>query len=169
MNNKEASTIQERMVAKYMGWNVVTGSGSRPFRPGDIKSDNFLLECKTHTKEQANIVFYEEHWNKIVIEARAVNKYPALVVDNGTQKAECTWVAVPRRIVTNNTHTLIRLNNTSTKGTTVTFNHGSTYSLYKSEYELDSINFFQETLGNNTIAIFPLSEFAKFYSEEFES
>ena len=51
MTNKEASYKQEHMVADFMGWSVVTGSGSRPFTPGDISSDHFLVECKTHTKD----------------------------------------------------------------------------------------------------------------------
>jgi hypothetical protein len=64
-NKKQFSAKQEKMVADYMGWKVVTGSGSRPFNPGDVNGNNFLVECKTHIEEQLNVIFYKKHWKKI--------------------------------------------------------------------------------------------------------
>ena len=36
MNNKYYSDRQEKMIADYLGWKQVVGSGSRPFTPGDV-------------------------------------------------------------------------------------------------------------------------------------
>jgi len=170
MTNKEASNKQEKMVANYMDWRVVSGSGARPFRPGDIGSEYFLVECKTHTKPQVNIVFYQKHWNKIAIEARSVNRYPMLVVDNGTQKSEYTWIVVPKGIITNDhVHRMINLTNTSNSGNTITFKHEDAKSLYKEQYIDEAINYFEDRFGEDErVAIMPLSEFKKFYEEQFE-
>lgn len=172
MTNKEASSKQEHMVAKFLGWKVVTGSGSRPFRPGDVQNDNYLVECKTHTKEQKNIVFYRKHWEKIVIESRSVNKYPALIVDEGSQIAENTWVMLPKRVITReSTAQILRLVNTSTSLNTITFANSGARDFYKSVYIDDNgkINFYEDDFGYESVAIMPLSEFKKFYQEQFES
>ena len=58
--NKICSAKQEKTVADFMGWKVVSGSGSQQFAPGDINSYRFLLECKTHTDVQDTIVFYKK-------------------------------------------------------------------------------------------------------------
>jgi len=170
MTNKEASYNQEHMVAKFLGWKVVSGSGSRPFRPGDVQNDNYLVECKTHTKEQNNIVFYKNHWEKIVLESRSVNKYPALIVDDGTQSAENTWVMLPRRIIPEDeAFRLFNLTNTSRTDSTVTFNHSSATNLFRLGSQENRINLFPEWCNGEQVAIMPLSEFKKFYQEQFES
>lgn len=169
MTNKEASHKQEHMVANFLGWRVVSGSGSRPFKPGDVQNDNYLVECKTHIEEQKNIVFYKKHWDKISIEARTVNKYPALIVDNGTQRENGTWVMIPRRLVScSNKNELLTLTNTSNSGNTITFSYYPTYQIYKNSYVEDAINYFLTELNNEKLAILSLSEFRKFYQEQFE-
>lgn len=171
MTNKEASYNQEHMVAKFLGWKVVTGSGARPFRPGDVQNDNYLVECKTHTKEQKNIVFYKKHWDKIVIEARSVNKYPALIVDDGTQRAENTWVMIPERVITfESVCKFMGLENTSTSGNTITFSKVATEEFYKQWYRDNvSVNYIVTDFDGNRLAVLKLSEFKKFYQEQFES
>lgn len=169
MTNKEASSKQEQMVADFLGWKVVTGSGSRPFSPGDVKNDYYLVECKTHTKEQKNIVFYKRHWIKICTESRSINKYPALVVDNGTQLAICTWVLLPKRVITSEfTNELLNLVNTSNSDNTITFSSYSMYQSYECNYVENAINYFAMWLNEERVAIMPLSEFRKFYQEQFE-
>ena len=100
VNTKEFSAKQEKMVADFMGWKVVTGSGSRPFTPGDVNSYDFLVECKTHITAQDKIVFRKAHWKKISSEAMSKHRYPVLITDDGTQKAGNTWVMIPRRMLT---------------------------------------------------------------------
>lgn len=91
MATKDYSSKQEHMIADYLGWSVVSGSGSRNFNPGDVRSTNWLGECKTHTEPQDQIVFYKSVWNKIQQEALSVFKQPVLFVDDGTQKISHTW------------------------------------------------------------------------------
>ena len=90
----------EKAVASFLGWDVVTGSGSRDFHPGDLVSENWMGECKTHTSPSSSIVFYRSHWDKICEEAYSHFKYPVLFCDNGTQKAENTWCVCKRISVT---------------------------------------------------------------------
>ena len=166
--NKFFSAKQESMVAKYMGWKVVSGSGSRPFAPGDVNSYNFLVECKTHNDEQDNIVFYKKHWVKITEEARSKHQYPVLVVDNGTQLAKNTWVMIPKKMISGDSvFKLYGLANTSRTGSTITFNHISASSLYKSGHQDNRINYFPEWFDEEQVAIMPLEEFKTFCIEEF--
>lgn len=71
---KYYSSRQEHMVADYLGWSVVSGSGARSFNPGDIRSDDFLGECKTFTKESDDVYCYNSVWSKITEEATSVMK-----------------------------------------------------------------------------------------------
>ena len=170
MTNKEASAKQEKMVADYMGWKVVSGSGSRPFAPGDVKNNNYLVECKTHIAAQDKIVFHKKHWEKIGIEAQAVHKYYALVTDDGTQRSNRTWVMIPRRVVPDDTaFRLFGLVNSARSDSTITFNHTAAISLYKSGSSDKKINYFPEWCNGEQVAIMPLEEFKKFYVEQFES
>ena len=171
MTNKEASYKQEHMVANYMGWRVVSGSGARPFKPGDITSDHFLVECKTHTELQDRICFKRKHWEKIAIEAQSSTKFPILVTDNGTQDSKYTWVMLPLRIINNCAvpNSIDGLCDTSRKGTTVTFDPFDAMSLYKSKSADGQISLFIARWGaeGECLAIMPLSSFKEFYDREF--
>lgn len=96
---KYYSSRQEHMVADYLGWSVVSGSGARSFNPGDIRSDDFLGECKTFTKESDDVYCYNSVWSKITEEATSVMKKPVLFIDNGTQQSQNTWCVVPERFI----------------------------------------------------------------------
>ena len=169
MNNKESSSKQEKMVADYMGWKVVSGSGARPFDPGDVANSQCLVECKTHNTEQKNVVFRKTHWKKISKEARSVNKYPILITDNGTQKSKNTWVMLPRNVLTSKiVNGLLVFINTSTSGNTITFNQSTAYSTFEAFYNDKIINFFEQAWEDEKVAIMPLEEFRKFYQSEFE-
>lgn len=96
---KVYSNKQEKMIAEYLGWSVVSGSGARDFHPGDIVADDWIGECKTHVKKQDTIAFYKQHWLKIQREALSVNKYPALFVDNGSQRIDRTWVVFNTKLI----------------------------------------------------------------------
>lgn len=92
MATKDFSSIQEPRVADALGWEVVTGSGARPCVPGDVKSDQWLGECKTHTEPGHKIFFDLAVWDKIQKEADATHRSPALIVDDGSQDLKHTWV-----------------------------------------------------------------------------
>lgn len=156
------------MVADFLGWRVVSGSGSRPFTPGDVNSFDFLVECKTHTEPQDKIVFKQKHWAKISEEAHAKHRYPVLVVDDGTQKSQNTWVMVPRAIIPDErAFRIFNIPNTSRSGSTVTFDHTAVLGLFKLGHQPDHINFFPEWCNGEQIAIMPLEEFRTFYQQEF--
>lgn len=91
---KYYSELQENRVSSYLGWKTVVGSGATATRPGDIISDQWLGECKTHTKKTDKIIFKIDHWQKIKKEAQSKFKYPVLVTDNGTQEIKDTWCLI---------------------------------------------------------------------------
>jgi len=91
MSTKYFSTKQETSVAKYLEWEVVSGSGARDTLPGDVISDEWLGECKTHMVPSETITFELGHWQKIKAEALAKFKNPVLICDNGTQETRNTW------------------------------------------------------------------------------
>ena len=90
-SNKFYSSKQENRLASILGWKVVKGSGSRNFHPGDVISDEWIGECKTHKTPGQKISFYQSVWNKIVDEAAASHKFPVLFVDDGSQDPRNTW------------------------------------------------------------------------------
>lgn len=93
------SSKQERLIASELGWEVVTGSGARDCHPGDIISDAWLGECKTHTAPGKPIKFDATVWKKISDEAQSKFKYPVLFVDDGSQTVETTWCLFPCNLV----------------------------------------------------------------------
>ena len=158
------------MVSNYMGWSTVSGSGSRPFNPGDVNSIHFLVECKTHVEEQSNVVFRKTHWKKIVNEATSKHRYPALVTDDGTQKSENTWVMISRRMLPDeDSFELQGVNNTARTDATITFNHRCAFEIYKTCRSDNLIYYFLGKFDDDAVAVMPLYEFRKFYKEQFES
>lgn len=91
MATKDYSNKQEELIAKYLGWKRVSASGARDCHPGDIKSEEWLGECKTHTKPIKEIRFVHSQWSKICEEAMTSRRFPVMFVDNGTQAISGTW------------------------------------------------------------------------------
>lgn len=91
MATKLYSNKQEKMIAEYLGWETVAASGARDFCPGDVRSADWLGECKTHVGIRDRILVDAKVWAKIEQEAMSVFKKPVLFVDDGTQKADHTW------------------------------------------------------------------------------
>lgn len=89
---KYYSSNQEKYIANKLGWECVSASGSRDCHPGDIKSDTWIGECKTHIKIAKNITIKKSWWDKIIEESITSHKFPALFVDNGDIKN--LWVVV---------------------------------------------------------------------------
>lgn len=92
MSTKDYSCRQEHRIASALGWDVVSGSGARPCVPGDIISDDWLGECKTHVDPGKPIAFNHKVWLKICDEAAMKHRSPALFVDDGSQSLSNTWV-----------------------------------------------------------------------------
>lgn len=88
---KYYSDKQEKIVAKSLGGYQIGGSGAAPTAPGDVKTYEWLVECKTHTKPDQNIYFDANVWTKICNEATATFRKPVLVVDDGSQKESKMW------------------------------------------------------------------------------
>lgn len=166
-NNKVFSDRQEKMVANYLGWKQVTGSGSRPFAPGDLNEYKWLGECKTHNTEQPRIAFQKAHWLKISEESRGKFRYPVLFVDNGTQQAKHTWVMTFMSVLDpDHTHVIEGLKNTAIKGSSLTFDLAETTSLYQRGSVDGEINVFK-IFWDRELAVMPLSVFAEFLREYF--
>ena len=94
MSTKDYSSKQEKMIADYLNWKVVVGSGSRACHPGDIISDDWLGECKTHTKVDQPVFFSSDVWTKICNEASFQHRNPVLFSDDGSQKINRTWCMI---------------------------------------------------------------------------
>lgn len=78
------SANQEKFVAKNINGVVTKNSGATTFNPGDIESENFLIECKTKMKSSQSISIKKEWLNKIKAESAIANKpYTALIFNFG--------------------------------------------------------------------------------------
>lgn len=87
-NNKNStryySQRQERRIAKLVGGKTVANSGAPKFVAGDVKADNWLIECKTLTEPKKSHTIKKEWLEKNAEEAFAMNKpYNALAFDFG--------------------------------------------------------------------------------------
>lgn len=74
---KFASNVQEKRVAEKINGRVQIASGALDEK-GDVKSEHFLIECKTTGK--TSYPFHCDVWNKIRAEAYKVGKCPVLHV-----------------------------------------------------------------------------------------
>ena len=89
------SQSQETRVAGMASGRRVRGSGSKPHARGDARWDKFgiLLECKRTEKKSISIK--GEVLDKIVAEAFANGKTPALAIEVDGKD----WVAMPADVV----------------------------------------------------------------------
>ena len=77
---KYKSNKQEKKVAKLFSGKTVIASGALWFASSDVKSDKFLIECKTTEKDR--FIVKAEIWEKICSEAiKDGFRIPLLVVD----------------------------------------------------------------------------------------
>lgn len=78
------SNKQEKKVAKAVGGKQVSNSGATKFSKGDVVTDNWLIECKTCTKEKRSFTIKEDWLIKNKEEAFDMGKsYNALVFNFG--------------------------------------------------------------------------------------
>lgn len=78
------SNKQEKAVAKAVQGKQVANSGARPFAKGDVRTDEWLIECKTKTAPCGAMTVKREWFDKNKEEAFAMGKlYSAVVIDFG--------------------------------------------------------------------------------------
>lgn len=79
------SSKQENRIAKSLNGETVPNSGAAMFCGGDVKLDEFLIECKTTTKPQSSMSIKKDWLFKIREESIAKRKpYYALTIDFGS-------------------------------------------------------------------------------------
>lgn len=84
--------IQEMRMAAGMGGRVQPGSGSSMYAKGDVKTSEFLIECKATDK--ASLSLKGDWLAKIREEARGQGLVPALALNISGEE----WVAIPRSL-----------------------------------------------------------------------
>ena len=78
------SSKQEKQVAKAIGGKQTSNSGATAFSKGDVRTDLFLLECKTCVKPQKSFTVQKEWFTKNREESFAMGKpFSAVVFDFG--------------------------------------------------------------------------------------
>lgn len=78
------SSRQEKRVAKAVNGKQVANSGAPIFVAGDVRTDDWLLECKTHTEERQQFTIKKEWIEKNREEAFQMGKHhSAVVIDFG--------------------------------------------------------------------------------------
>lgn len=83
------SSRQEKAVAKKVGGKQVANSGATAFSKGDVRTDEWLIECKTAITEKSSFSIKRDWLSKNREEAFAMGKsYNALCFDygNGTNR-----------------------------------------------------------------------------------
>ena len=77
------SKKQEKKVAKSLGGRRQANSGATAFQKGDVITDEFLIECKTKTKDCKSFTVKEDWLLKNEEEAFAMGRESALCFDFG--------------------------------------------------------------------------------------
>ncbi len=77
------SKQQEKKVAKKLSGKRQANSGATAFQKGDVITDQFLVECKTKTKDSRSFTIKEDWLLKNEEEAFAMNRDSALCFDFG--------------------------------------------------------------------------------------
>lgn len=78
------SKRQEDAIAKKLGGQRVKNSGATKFAPGDVLTDQFLIECKTKMTDSESITIHKSWLEKIQKEALFAGKpYQALLFNFG--------------------------------------------------------------------------------------
>lgn len=90
-STKDYSSKQEKLIAAELGGYPVGMSGAGAANPGDVRTYDWLVECKTHTKPDQSILFDLDVWKKIENEAMGIHRKPVLIVDDGSQSISKTW------------------------------------------------------------------------------
>ena len=97
MNTRYYSKKQENRVAKNLKGKVNSNSGATGFYKGDVMIDQFLIECKTSTKEVKSVSIKKEWLEKLNEEKFSMGKEQiALAFDFGDGK---DWYVIPESLM----------------------------------------------------------------------
>ena len=167
-NMKEFSSRQEKLVADALGGYQIGGSGAMPTAPGDVKTYDWLVECKTHTTPDHPIFFDEDVWKKINNEAMGTSRKPVLVVDDGSQKLEKTWCLCNSRNLNLSSTVTIDLPCAIRKN--ISCKHGKLAEAIKKTAETALVSFydsvaFELTWGESEICIMPFNTFKELFEK----
>lgn len=76
------SSRQEKAVAKAIGGKQTANSGATMFSKGDVRTEDWLIECKTKTSPSASISIKREWIEKNEEEAFAMSKHHSAIAFN---------------------------------------------------------------------------------------
>lgn len=159
MPTKYYSELQENRIAGYLGWHTVVGSGATATKPGDVFSDQWLGECKTHTKKTDKITFKLSHWEKIRKEAQSKFKFPVLFTDDGTQDIHNTWCLIDCSVSCPTETTLLKV--PYKKGANLNFDITKLKSYYHGVS--DSCRILYIETEDSKWGVLPISEFYRYF------
>ena len=91
------SKQQEKKVAKKLGGKRQANSGATAFQKGDVITDQFLVECKTKTKDSKSFTIKEDWLLKNEEEAFAMGRDSALCFDFGPSANKRYYVISERQ------------------------------------------------------------------------
>ena len=167
-STKYYSSKQENSIAHYLGWEVVSGSGARDCHPGDIVSDSWLGECKTHTSPGKKISFIKSVWHKICEEAQSKFKFPVLFVDDGSQAINKTWCLFPYTLMCKSGYTTINETHLSPNNSNIVFDHSEMMQTYKHfQEQLNAyVVIMCGELGGQKIGVVPLEIFNTMFGDD---
>ncbi len=77
--NLKRSRLQEKRAARDYDGTVQAGSGNQWHSKGDVRTRNFLIECKTTVHQSYSLA--RQTWEKIRAEATLDDRLPAMEVD----------------------------------------------------------------------------------------
>lgn len=165
MSTKDYSSLQEKKIARLLGWSVVAASGARRFHPGDIRSDEWLGECKTHVTAGSKIVFKTDVWNKLVEEAKSEFKFPVYISDDGSQEISRTWcmfnpVAFQLPATSSSTDVSLQTIPTLSGKASISFIHEDMMKTY--QQFASSFPYIVVYLGSRRLALMPIVPFSKY-------
>ena len=99
MNTRKYSKAQETRVAKALKGSRQSNSGATPFMKGDIKTDQFLIECKTSTTLKESISIKKEWIDKTRQEAFAMGRsYSAVAFNFGGLNNKDNFYIIDERL-----------------------------------------------------------------------
>lgn len=95
-STREASSVQEKRIAKAIGGKTVANSGATTFKKGDVSHPLVLIDGKTQMSSKKSVTLHKEWFDKIKAEAFAMNKdFGVIAFDFGTDER---FYAVSERV-----------------------------------------------------------------------
>lgn len=95
------SKKQETKVAKAVGGRRTANSGATAFQKGDIITDEWLIECKTKTKDSSSFTIKEEWLLKNEEEAFAMGKNNSALCFDFGPSANKRYYVISERLFQN--------------------------------------------------------------------